>query len=172
VRNLMMRLGVRGTLVLALAIMVAGVVGIARLVGGAAPRREPPIDGGATAAVATVDPTAGNDGVLTSPKPPADDPAVRAAADTFMKAWLKSDRSATAWHDGVAGLITESLADRLAGVDPGSVPAARTTGAAEIVTKQANFAQVDVPVDTGTVSLRLRQSEGRWLVDGIDWARE
>ena len=170
-RNAMMRLGVRGTLVLVLAILVAAVVGIARLVGDAAPRREPAPDGAAATAPSTVDPTEGDDGVVATPKPPADDPAVRAAANTFMKAWLRSDLAPDAWHDGVIKLATDDLAGKLKGVDPVTVPATRTTGAVQIVAKQAEFAQVDVPVDTGTVSLRLRSADGRWLVDGVDWER-
>ena len=170
-RNAMMRLGVRGTLVLVLAILVAAVVGIARLVGDAAPRREPAPDSAAETVPSTVDPTEGYDGVAATPTPPSDDPAVRAAANSFMKAWLRADLSAQAWHDGIAKLSTDDLVDKLDGVDPATVPATRTTGTVEIVAKQADFAQVNVPVDSGTVSLRLRQADGRWLVDGVDWER-
>ncbi|GAA1808454.1 hypothetical protein GCM10009682_32780 [Luedemannella flava] len=170
-RNAITRLGVRGTLVLVLAILVAGVVGLARLLGDAAPRREPAPDGAPPTAASTVDPTEGDDGVVTSPKPPADDPAVRTAATAFLEAWLRSDLSADAWQDGLTSLATKDLVDRLDGVDPVTVPAKRTTGAAQLIAKQSDFAQVDVPVDTGRVSLRLLRADGRWLVDGVDWER-
>lgn len=170
-RDAMTRLGVRGTLVLVLAILVAGVVALARLLGDAAPRREPAPDAGPTAPVSTVDAEEGDDGVVTSPKPPADDPAVRAAATNFIKAWLRSDLSADAWKNGLTKLATNGLVARLDGVDPATVPATRTTGAAAVVAKQADFAQVDVPVDSGTISLRLLRADGRWLVDGVDWER-
>ena len=170
-RDAMMRLGARGTIILVLLILVAGVVGVARLVGGSLPRREPALDAGSATAASTVDPSVGDDGVVATTRPPKDDPAVRAAATTFMKAWLRSDLTAARWHDGIAALATKDLADRLDGVDPSGVPASRTTGAAEIVTNQADFAQVDVPVDSGTVTLRLRRTDGSWLVDAVDWTR-
>ncbi|MFC7482114.1 hypothetical protein ACFQX7_21705 [Luedemannella flava] len=109
--------------------------------------------------------------MVTSPKPPADDPAVRTAATAFLEAWLRSDLSADAWQDGLTSLATKDLVDRLDGVDPVTVPAKRTTGAAQLIAKQSDFAQVDVPVDTGRVSLRLLRADGRWLVDGVDWER-
>jgi hypothetical protein len=30
---------------------------------------------------------------------------------------------------------------------------------------------VSIPLDAGTLSLRLVVTEGHWLVDGVDWER-
>ena len=120
----------------------------------------------------TVDPTAGDDAeVAPSPTAFADDAAVKNAASSFVAAWLRRDRSPTAWHAALVPLSTTSLAQSLEGVDPIGVPATRTTGPPTVVRRTEAFAQVSITVDTGTVVLDLVKQGGAWLVDGVDWDR-
>lgn len=127
---------------------------------------------GATSELSTVDPTAGDDSE-PSPNPTSysDDKQVLSVGSSFLSAWLKADLSASAWHAGVAKHATARLSQSLEGVDPAGVPARRTTGAMTIVLRSDAYAQLAVPVDSGTVRLALVFSGGEWLVDGVDWDR-
>lgn len=167
-RWLLGRFGVRVTVAAGLLLIVAGVVTVGRLGDGRPPLRFP--DAGRTPS--TVDPTAGDDGAV----PPnatagVDDDAVHAAAAEFVAAWLRRDLGAPAWHTGVAGLATQSLATSLHGVDPRTVPARRTAGDTVLVLRTDRYAVVAVPVDTGTVTLNLLKVGDGWLVDGVGWER-
>ena len=115
---------------------------------------------------------AGDDGGAASPSAPAvDNPAARKAANGFMKAWLRSDRDAEAWHTGVAKFATDALAKKLVGVDPAGVPAKRTTGPGVLSLQTNGYAEMAFPVDSGEVRLRLVRQDTTWLVDGVDWLR-
>jgi hypothetical protein len=88
-----------------------------------------------------------------------------------MKAWLRSDLSAAKWHEGLAPFATEALEAKLDGVDPGGVPAARTTGGPRVTPQGTGLAEVTFPVDSGQVRLRVLRVDGVWLVDAVDWER-
>jgi hypothetical protein len=163
-------LGARGTVAVALVVVVLALVGIGRLIGGSAPSGV--VGSGDRTAVPTADPSDGDDSVVgATPTPPVNDTSVLAAAGDFTTAWLRRDLSASAWHAGLARLATEQLAESLRGVDPTGVPARRMTGSATVALRTEGFAQVAVPVDTGIVRLNLVQSGQRWLIDAIDWER-
>jgi hypothetical protein len=72
-------------------------------------------------------------------------------ATSFIKAWLRSNLSAAAWHAGIAPFSTDALAAKLDGVDPASVPAKRTTGDAEVTPQGVGLVEVMFPVDSGEV---------------------
>lgn len=163
-------LGARGTVVLVLAILVLGVVGIAKLAGGRTDNGVTYSDGEYTPS--TVDPTAGDDGdVAPTLSAYPDDPTVRTIASNFTTAWLRHDLTAAAWHAGLVTFTTDSLGRSLDGVDPSTVPANRALGPAVISLRTDNYAQASVPVDSGTVKLTLRKQDGKWLVNGVDWER-
>jgi hypothetical protein len=183
VRGLLGRLGVRGGAVVGIVVLVLGIVVIARLAG-ASPNTQSYSSG--TQPNPTIDPTAGDDGVVgdgvplptqtaTSTVPAAvlspypDDGEVTAAATAFAKAWLRRDLSARAWHSGIAPLVTESVAQSLDGVDPSSVPANRILGGPKILKREDLFARVGVSLDTGTLLLELSKHDKRWLVESVDW---
>jgi hypothetical protein len=67
--------------------------------------------------------------------------------------------------------MTPTLARELSGVDPAGVPASRVTGKPSLIPLGATVADVLIPVDSGTLRLRLVVLEDRWLVDGVDWKR-
>ena len=55
--------------------------------------------------------------------------------------------------------------------DPADVPADRATGPVRVENRGAAFVEATVPVGSGTLRLRLVATNGRWLVDGVDWER-
>jgi hypothetical protein len=167
--SLLGRIGARVGVAVVLIVLVAGVLAIAKLAGGGGGRSTSPrLDDPTT----TVDPTSGDDAeVAGTPTAFADDAAVKDATTVFVAAWLKRDRSASAWHAALVPLSTTALAQSLDGVDPIGVPATRTTGPPTVVRRTEAFAQISIAVDTGTVVLDLLKQGDKWLVDGVDWDR-
>jgi hypothetical protein len=177
-RPVLRLLGTRYGMALILAVLVLAVVGITRAVAGsyrdstAAPAIEP-----SQASSAVVDPTAGDDSLVTpdSPAPPVTSPGAaapdRVAAD-FVTAWLTHDGvTAEQWRSSFARLATATLRDNFKDTDPAGVPAQRITGPVVLQNRAATFVEATVPVDSGTVRLRMLADKGRWLVDGVDWER-
>lgn len=164
-----------------LLLVVFGVIGVARAVSG-------PGDGSDvyTSApelpVSTIDPTAGDDGVVESA--PGTDPTAEVTvtvkpgtpapldvAQAFASAWLERKAAPDRWYAGLLPHSTAGLAQRLDGVDPSGVPAERTTGPATVIPRGEQFLEVVFPLDVGNLRLRLVAPDGRWLVDGVDWER-
>jgi hypothetical protein len=98
-------------------------------------------------------------------------PPVTLATD-FVTAWLKhTNVTPQAWLAGMRKYITDNLAGELDGVDPAGVPASKVTGRPTLIDHDTGYVDATVPVDGGTVTLRLIATSGRWLVDGVDWDR-
>lgn len=161
---------------LLLAAAVVATVGTARLLGPAAGQpglRFYPNVGTA----ATVDPTAGDDGEASAPGTPEPTTSPGAAGpqqvtEAFVAAWLDHrDVDSATWFARLRPYLTPSLAGRLRGVDPASVPADRVTGPARLVPRAESFVEVTVPIDAGVLRLHLVATDGRWLVDAVDWER-
>lgn len=118
-----------------------------------------------------------DDGIETpdSPLPPstlAGAAKPQALATTFLTEWLRhTGVTADQWYARLAPYLTDRLASELRGADPAGVPAARITGAVTLIDHGAAFVEASVPVDSGTVTLRLLATGGEWSVDGIDWSR-
>lgn len=161
---------------LVIAVLILAVVGMGRLFS----------DGGSDqllnqvppASLATGDPSRDNDSVVQDDEPPnmpETSPGTakpEAVAYAFASAWVDHQNvSADAWHDGLLPNATEDLADQLDGVDPASVPADRVTGEPNLAAVGDGIYSATVPVDSGTLTLQLVAPDGRWLVDGVDWAR-
>ena len=66
-------------------------------------------------------------------------------------------------------VTTDTLAQDLKGVDPKSVPATRQTGPPSIQLRIEGYVRVTVPMDTGTLILKIFKDEDRWLVSEVDW---
>ncbi|MET8909337.1 hypothetical protein [Micromonospora sp. NPDC004551] len=173
-RILRSRLGVA----LVIAVLVFGVIGAARLVSG-------PVDtttGLSTRPsqpISTVDPHAGDDGVLSSP-PAAVSPKTRPGEDTpeqtasrFTAAWLTGPGSSgEAWQSRLRPLSTPALIEKMGGADPETVPARRVTEAVTLRARTESFVEALVPLDNGRLRLELVAPDGRWLVDAVDWERQ
>ncbi|MFC0030713.1 hypothetical protein ACFFMM_14420 [Micromonospora chaiyaphumensis] len=173
-RVLRSRLGVA----LVIAVLVFGVIGAARLVSG-------PVDSTLglstrpSQPISTVDPHAGDDGVLSSP-PAAVAPKTRPGEATpeqtagrFTTAWLTGPGStAEAWQSRLRPLSTPALLEKMTGADPETVPARRVTGAVTLRARTESFVEALVPLDDGRLRLELVAPDGRWLVDAVDWERQ
>jgi hypothetical protein len=177
------RYALAGLLVLGIGAVLVG----ARLAGGAAgppplttgagsPGAVASVPGGSAVGLSTQDDDGVDEGgAPDSPGQPSTSPGAAgplAVANLFTTAWLRhTGVSAQDWYAGLRGYLTAQLADELSGVDPAGVPANRATGTATLIPHDAGFAEVTVPLDTGTLTLRLLATGGRWLVDGVDWTR-
>jgi hypothetical protein len=170
------RYGLAG--LVALLIIVIVVVGrVAGVVGGG-PGHDgggAPVTGGTEAGVGSTESGAPNDGPTgarptPSPVVPAGKPGPVAVATAFSTAYLASNGPAKTWRAALRRYATDKLAGELDTMDPATVPAQRRTGAAKLGDHGAHWAQVAVPCDSGTLTLRLLGDGDGWLVDGIDWA--
>lgn len=172
-RVLRSRLGVA----VAIAVLVFGVLGAARLVSG-------PVDptlglsNGPREPITTVDPEAGDDGVLSSaaPRSPKTRPGEltpEQTASRFTTAWLDGPGSTSdEWQARLRPLSTATLTEKLTGADPESVPARRVTGELTLRPRTEAFVEAVIPLDNGRLRLELVAPDGRWLVDAVDWERQ
>lgn len=160
---------------LLLALVVLGVVGVARAFSGAGGD-----DPGARAPVrplVTATSTIADDGLLVpaaTPSPlhsPGAAPP-EAVAKAFASDWVThTGVSMATWHSRLREHLTPALATELSGVDPVVVPADRLTGEPVLIPRGSTVVEVVIPVDSGKLRLRLVAPDGRWLVDGVDWER-
>ena len=171
-RVLRSRLGIA----LALAVVVFGIIGTARLVAG-------PPDPGAGLSnrpdrpITTVPPTAGDDGVIATGAPtPVTRPGEltpQQTAQRFVTAWRgQPGTTPEQWHAGLRPLATPALAEQLVGADPADVPPGQVTGEPTVEPRSEAVVEVRVPFDTGRLRLELVAPDGRWLVDAIDWEQQ
>ncbi len=171
-RLLRSRLGIA----LGIGILVVGAVGTARLVSGPGDPTSG-LSNRPSQPITTVDPAAGDDGVVGSTTPPTPStrpgtPTPEQIADRFTATWLSGrGDSADEWHAALRPLSTPELTEKLAGADPSGVPAERTTGEASLRLRTGTFVEVLVPLDTGRLRLELVAPDGKWLVDAVDWER-
>lgn len=188
-RSLTRQIGARYAISLGLIVLVALVIGVARLL----PHRpadqlvvtDPPLSAGpvasggpATAPVpsggAATAPATSSSPLLHSPVPPVTAPGRKTpqqVATLFAKAWVKHDVSAATWQHALAPYATAALAARLTTTDPANVPAARVTGDPTVVDDAADRCDVRIATDAGTLVLGLAGPGGAWLVDTVDWDR-
>lgn len=169
-RALRSRLGIA----LAIAVVVFGIIGAARLVAG---------PGDPTAGLAnrpsqpvtTAEPHAGDDGAIATgaPASPVTRPGARTpeqTAERFVAAWLgRPGLTADQWHEGLRPLSTPALTEKLAGAEPAGVPAEQVTGEVTLRPRTETFVEALVPLDTGRLRLELVAPDGQWLVDAVDW---
>ncbi|MFR9779283.1 hypothetical protein ACL02O_24905 [Micromonospora sp. MS34] len=173
-RILRSRLGIA----LVIAALVFGVIGAARLVSG-------PVDPTAGLStrprepISTVDPAAGDDGLLSSPtsapspKTRPGEPSPEQVAARFTTAWLGGPGSSGPdWLARLEPMSTATLTEKLTGADPERVPARRVTGPVTLRPRTESFVQALIPLDNGRLRLDLVAPDGRWLVDAVDWERQ
>lgn len=170
------RYGIAGLIVLAVLVIVV----VARLTGGGDNGPTNPNAGGSPPqSTASHEP---DDGVAeptpsTAPTLPAGHPDPLPAAERFTRAWIDhSGLTPQQWHQRLTAFATKSLAEKLRDTDPADVPAKEITGEPTLVTvAETDWAQVEIPVDAGTLRLGLlfAAADGKqrkqWLVDTVDW---
>ncbi len=176
-RPVLRLLGTRYGMALVLAVLVLAVVGIVRSVAGSyrATTYGPAIEPSPSSS--PIDPPAGDVSVLfpESPPPPYTSPGAldpTTVATNFLKGWLAhTGVTPEQWRASFAKYATAALRDKLKATDPAGVPAERMTGTAVLQDRGASYVEAAIPGDSGTVRLRLLATNGRWLVDGVDWER-
>ncbi|KXK59858.1 hypothetical protein AWW66_22010 [Micromonospora rosaria] len=166
----------RAGIAVAIAVLVIGVIGAARLTAGVT-GADSGLTGGPAGPISTVDPEFGDDGAIYTPSPPAPvtspgELTPEQIADRFTTAWLGTQGiTAEQWHADLRPLSTPALIEKMAGVEPEAVPAGRVTGQPTLRPQNETFVEVLVPLDAGQLRLELVAPEGRWLVDAVDWER-
>jgi hypothetical protein len=175
-RTVLRLLGTRYGIGLILAIVILGVVGIAKAFVGDRTTNIPigPVVSPVSTAAAP-DSSLGDDSVddtataVPGPSLSVNAPTADKVAARFMAAWLKhSGVTGEQWRTALKPNATTELLAKLKDTDPASVPADQVTGPIHLAL-QGSITQADVPVNGGTVHLRLVLVKGRWQVDGIDW---
>jgi len=170
--------GSRYGIALLLAVVVLAIVGGAKLFAGPTATTSGGLPGGAApggAAVASSPPAEDGESVAL-PTPTlvtaSGAAAPEAVATAFATAWVHHRGvDAKQWLNGLRPHATAALVTKLTGADPEGVPADRVTGAVKLVPRGETFTEAAVPVDSGTLRLRLIATDGRWYVDGVDWER-
>ncbi len=178
-RQVLRLIGTRYGAALVLVVLIALVVGFGKLLGGGRHAGSYPGPGIVTEpTVATTTSPVPDDGDIEpssaapSPSMSPGAPAAPSVAVQFARAWLHhTGVTSTQWLQGFAKLSTKSLQDKLTGVDPSQVPANQITGDATVVDRDSSYVDIGIPLDAGTLTLRLVVTNGRWLVDGVDWQR-
>lgn len=178
-RTVLRLIGTRYGVALILALLVLGIVGVGKALTGThraevpvGPVVSPEVTAGPTG------PTLGDDsltddigptGSIAGPSLSANAPSPSTVASRFVTAWLHhTGVTAEQWRAGLAPNATSALMAKLKDTDPAGVPANSVTGQIETVDR-GSFVEANVPVNGGTVRLRLLVINGRWQVDGIDW---
>jgi hypothetical protein len=161
---------------LGIAVLVLGVIGAARLVAG-------PLDPAAGLSgrpdqpITTVDPESGDDGAISTAAPPSPvtspgAPRPEEITERFVGAWLGGKAmTSEEWLATIRPFATPALLEKMAGADPASVPAGRTTAPPTLRPRTESFVEALVPLDTGRLRLELVAPDGRWRVDVVDWER-
>jgi hypothetical protein len=176
-RQVLRLLGTRFGAALVLVVLIAIVVAIGRLLGGGNHTgfTTGPAPDVTAEATTSPEPDDGDAIPSESPLPPPTSPGAppaQAVALDFANAWLHHTGVTPAqWFQGLSKYATKNLQDKLNGVDPAGVPANQTTGDPTLVDQEGSYANVAIPLDAGTLSLRLIVEHGHWLVDGVDWQR-
>lgn len=160
---------------LVLAILVLAVLGVGRIFAGDGDSGSAVGPAVSPAPALSVDPDDEDSVISPEPPPlPTTSPGTaqpEAVAYAFAAAWANhSGVSAKVWHDRLVPNVTKNLSEQLADTDPADVPASRVVGRPELVPVGEGLVDAVVTVDSGKLTLRLVAPDGRWLVDGVDWA--
>jgi hypothetical protein len=164
------RPGARILSALILALIVGGVVVLARLFGQATQGSTPDVaDASPDRSVST---TAGDDSVYASNSASAD--AVPSAAirvgENFVRAWLQptDGRTQASWYAGLEKYASPDLAAEMRAVDPSTNPATKVTGAAVGTVITPDSAKIVVPTNAGPATTLCVRATAGWQVATID----
>jgi hypothetical protein len=163
------RPGYRILSALVLALIVAGVVLLARLFGQAGEGRSSQAQ---APAPTTASSTAGDDSVYSASSRPASAVPVAAVGvgEAFVRAWLRptDGRTQASWYAGLARYAAPDLASQMRAVDPKSNPATKVTGAASGTVITPDSASVVVPTNAGPATTLCVRTASGWRVATID----
>jgi hypothetical protein len=177
-RTALRLLGTRYGIAVILIVLVLAVVSGGRLLAGSQPPNTvgpavaPPPSKAAPSGLDLGDDSAVEpNGSEPGPSLSASTPTVSAVATRFIAAWLKhTGVTAEQWRASLTPNATAALMTKLQDTDPGSVPADSLSGDITVIDEGGSVWSASVPVNGGTVTLRVVAVRGRWQVDGIDWS--
>ena len=160
---------------LVLGVLVLAIVGIGRIFADPDTNGRTPIGASSPQAPVSADPKEEDSVISPEPPPlPKTSPGTarpEAVAYSFAGAWVNHRNvSAKTWRDRLVPNATEDLSEQLDDTDPADVPADRVNGRPKLVPVGEGLIDAVVETDSGKLTLRLVAPEGRWLVNGIDWA--
>lgn len=168
------RPGYRILSALVLAIVVVGIVLLARVFGNAS-RDSAEVPASVAASPSRVlSSTAGDDSVYAGPSPFSSTDGAPAAAvrtgESFVRAWLQptDGRSRNSWYTGLVRYAVPDLAAQMRDVDPTTNPATTVTGTAVGTVVTASSAQVVVPTNAGPATILCVLTADGWRVATID----
>jgi hypothetical protein len=170
VRTILRLLGTRYGAAVALLVLIAIVVGVGKLVGGSRPDQTSLGSGTVLDSPSANSSQLGDDGVGEPPSPPPPSTSAGAAGPETV-AMDHDGVTADQWLATLRPYATKALQDRLSGVDPLTVPASKVAGAATTTDRSESYVDVSIPLDSGALTLGLTSTNGRWLVDSVDWQR-
>ena len=160
---------------LVLAVIVLAIVGLGRIFADPGETDRTPIGASSPRPELSADP-AEEDSVISPEPPPSPKTSPgtalpEAVAYAFAGAWVNHRNvTAKAWRDRLVPNATKELSQELSDTDPADVPADRVNGRPKLVPVGESLIDAVVETDSGKLTLRLVAPEGRWLVNGIDWA--
>jgi hypothetical protein len=164
------RPGYRVLSALVLAVIVGGIVLLARLFGEATEHSS--TQGQEPAPVASPVSTQPDDSVYTASAAPGNavPRAALEAGESFVQAWLQpgDGRTQATWYDGVVRYSTVDLAKQMRDVDPKTNPATTVTGPATGTVITADSVRVAVPTNAGTATVLCVRLSGGWRAATID----
>lgn len=171
------RASIRVWIALVLAVMLVGVIAVARLIDTPAKEKETSgSDGGQRRAT----PSLPHDGDASSksgdvaPSAAVAPPDAVNVATRFVTEWATHSARETPeqWWARVSPYADPQLAEDLKLTDPTRVPATKVTGQAKSVSRSDSETEVKlaIPTDAGDVLVVCTHSDGRWLVSDIDLA--
>lgn len=166
------RPGYRVLSAVVLAVVIAGVIVLARLFGSAAGDGATPTTGAVpTASQSSLSSTAGDDSVYTgsSSTPEAPDGATE-VGEAFVRAWLQptDGRSQEQWYAGLSRYALPDLAAQLKNVDPTTNPATSVTGGPTATPVSDTSAEVVIPTNAGPATTLCVRTDDGWRVATID----
>lgn len=163
-RKVLRFLGSRYGIGVVLLVAVIVIVSIARANGGSRPGTT---GSNSDSNIGTEDAGEPNDGVVDteSEKPQLPQEAIDVATD-FAEAYIDTDQSAEKWRNGWGKNATEQVKEQLEDVGPEAVQIREIQDEPTVEGQTVKF-----PTDAGLLILRVKEQDGVWLVDGIDFAK-
>jgi hypothetical protein len=90
-------------------------------------------------------------------------------ARNFTDAWLHLERSQDAWLNGMRQYCSRNFIQTLAEVQPNDIDSVRRTGDPVVTSTGNGYANVNVPLDNGILTLRFDYDNGVFLIQSYDF---
>ncbi|MGH3428017.1 MAG: hypothetical protein ACRDQZ_10700 [Mycobacteriales bacterium] len=102
-------------------------------------------------------------------RPSPDQADIVNRARNFTDAWLHLERSQDAWLNGMRQYCSRNFMQTLAGVQPDDINSVRRTGDPVVTSAGNGYANVNVPLDNGVLTLHFNYDNGTFLIQTYDF---